>query len=85
MRGDARVRSEVLLSGARAKADGLVTEARTQAETMLNDVHQHPWRGEQAIDNQGRLVPWAGGAPRIFHNCGLSLSLTVNRMCPSGL
>jgi cell division septum initiation protein DivIVA len=40
----------VLLSGARAKADGLVTEARTQAETMLNDARSKA----EIVDRQSR-------------------------------
>ncbi len=34
MLGEARTRSEELLTGARAKADGTVTEARTRAATL---------------------------------------------------
>jgi hypothetical protein len=37
MLGQARTKSEQLLSEARAKAEGMVTDARTRAETTLND------------------------------------------------
>ncbi|MGH3426542.1 MAG: cell wall synthesis protein, partial [Mycobacteriales bacterium] len=48
--GEARTKSEQLLSDARAKADGMVNEARGRAETMLNDARTRA----ETLDRQSR-------------------------------
>lgn len=57
MLGDARTKSEQLLSEARTKSDGLVNEARVRAETMLNDARTRAETMErQSRDKAAALV-----------------------------